>query len=221
MPVFLTEIACFLPLCAAEVHRNQSGRGNGQTSVVDFAQRLEEHSSFQPYSFMEQQTPSASVNVDSEARSCLTSSHNVYNTSSSAYTNFFNTTAYLPECHTMRPPAPPTYITTDTHRREGYSTSPFAPSCSNFSTLNCSAAHDMASEGSINRDMEKFQQELAYKCPRSSDLLLAITTSANTAVREHGSSAERRRRGNSGLFGNMSLLTEDEDDAPDAQASYQ
>ncbi|KAG0565220.1 hypothetical protein KC19_8G174600 [Ceratodon purpureus] len=42
----------------------------------------------------------------------------------------------------------------------------------------------------INRDMESLRQELAYKCPRSDDLLMAITKTAEATVQEHGTADE-------------------------------
>lgn len=59
---------------------------------------------------------------------------------------------------------------------------------------------------SINRDhdMESLRRELAYKCPRSSDLLMAITSTADATVREHGSAT--------------SGVSSDDDDAPDELA---
>ena len=38
----------------------------------------------------------------------------------------------------------------------------------------------------MNRDMETMRKELAFKCPRSNDLLTAITKTVETTVQEHG-----------------------------------
>lgn len=56
---------------------------------------------------------------------------------------------------------------------------------------------------SIHRDhnMESLRRELAYKCPRSSDLLMAITRTADATVREHGS--------------HTSGVSSDDDEVPD------
>nr|PNR31862.1 hypothetical protein PHYPA_025985 [Physcomitrium patens] len=157
------------------------------------AHQLEEHPSFR--------LETASVNMG-DALSSLITSHNVYfecsqpnyldNTSSSssqanAYTNFFNTTGCFPSDHNPVAVTQMSYVTTEIHDEGRYlSLPPRIATNGNFSTGTCSRVN-VQSEGSINRDMELFRREIAFKCPKSSDLLLAITTSADAAVREHGS----------------------------------
>lgn len=157
-----------------------------------------------------------------DALSSLTTSHNVYfecsqpnyldNTSSSssqanAYTNFFNTTGCFPSDHNPVAVTQMSYVTTEIHDEGRYlSLPPRIAINGNFSTGTCSRVN-VQSEGSINRDMELFRREIAFKCPKSSDLLLAITTSADAAVREHGS-------GSAG-----SAHSSDSEEVPDVQAS--
>ena len=91
-----------------------------------------------------------------------------YNSSSapymSTYTNFFNPGP----CNNKHMPS------TDSHYNYN------SPAPVNFGYSSTQAAGE-----TINRDIETLRHDLAFKCPRSNDLLIAITKTADAAVQEH------------------------------------
>jgi len=205
----------YIDCCAADM-RESGGRDEHTIAEIH-------ENSLRPYSYGAHlhQEPTESV-ITMEVRShhnvtFLTDYHPYHldssATSSSAllptYTNFFHTSC-VDNHHLKHEPADTPRYMTSPESHYGHGEERYQSSATLAPPVAIPVNHDVfstttASE-SIHRDhhLESLRRELAYKCPRSSDLLMAITSTADAAVREHGSAT--------------SGVSSDDDEAPEELA---